>query len=72
MIVDSLHPEISQLASCGRVNSGQLRGGAGTGSLSLLAANTGRRLRRGLVLGLILLRRVSVKRIEDGQDEAAL
>ena len=51
----ALHSEISQLASCGGVDDGELRGGVGTGGALLLAADAGGGLWRRLVLGFVLL-----------------
>jgi hypothetical protein len=56
VVVDALHAQISQLASCGRVDDRELRSGAGSGLLLLLAADAGGGLWWWLVLGLLLLR----------------
>ena len=53
--MDALHAQIPQLAARGRVDGGQLRGGARAGSLSLLAADARGGLWWRLVLGLVLL-----------------
>jgi hypothetical protein len=55
VVVDALHPQETEFAAARRVDSGELRGGAGAAGLSLLAANARRRPGRRLVLGLVLL-----------------
>lgn len=61
MVVNALHAQVSKLASGGRVDGGEFGGGIRTGLLSLLAADAGSGLWRRLVLGLILLGRVSTE-----------
>jgi len=55
VVVDALHAEQAQLASAGREDGRQLRGGARPGRLSLLATDPGGGPWRRFVLGLVLL-----------------
>ena len=55
MIVYSLHAEVSQLTSGGRVDGRELRRCVGTSLLALSSTDSSGRLWRRLVLGLVLL-----------------
>lgn len=53
--MDTLHAEVPKLAAGAGVDGREFGGSVGTGVLLLLATETGGGLRRGLVLGLVLL-----------------
>ena len=67
MIVDALHAEVSQLAASRREYGGKLSGSVGASLLSLSATDTGGRLWRWFILGLVLLERGGWLAMEEGE-----